>query len=64
MPGVWFWHYHLDQHLSWGMNTVMIVKNIDTPETSIRPPPANMPTCKVPYLTWFEDFDDSNGEVN
>ncbi|XP_059453483.1 laccase-14-like [Corylus avellana] len=63
-PGVWFWHCHFDRHLSWGMNTVMIVKNGDTPETSIPPPPANMPTCKGPYLTWIEDFDDSNGEVN
>jgi len=42
----------------------MIVKNGDTPETCIRSPPTYMPACKVPYLTWIEDFDDSNGEVN
>ncbi|KAK9943697.1 hypothetical protein M0R45_009298 [Rubus argutus] len=44
-PGVWFWHCHLDRHLSWGMNTVMIVKDGGTPETSIREPPSYMPPC-------------------
>ncbi|KAE8100355.1 hypothetical protein FH972_018262 [Carpinus fangiana] len=44
-PGVWLWHCHLDRHLSWGMDTVLIVKNGDTPETSIREPPPNMPLC-------------------
>ncbi|XP_050269258.1 laccase-15-like [Quercus robur] len=63
-PGVWFWHCHFDRHLSWGMNTVMIVKNGGTPETSIRPPPTNMPSCTLPYITWVEDFDDSLGDVN
>nr|XP_023870496.1 laccase-14-like [Quercus suber] len=63
-PGVWFWHCHFDRHLSWGMNTVMIVKNGGTPETSIRPPPTHMPSCTLPYITWVEDFDDSLGDVN
>ncbi|WCJ43278.1 laccase 14 [Euphorbia peplus] len=44
-PGVWLWHCHLDKHLSWGMATVMIVKNGGTPETSMKEPPANMPQC-------------------
>ncbi|XP_031399024.1 putative laccase-9 [Punica granatum] len=44
-PGVWFWHCHFDRHLSWGMDTVFIVKNGNTEETSIRPPPSNMPAC-------------------
>ncbi|OWM87859.1 hypothetical protein CDL15_Pgr019443 [Punica granatum] len=44
-PGVWFWHCHFDRHLSWGMDTVFIVKNGDTEETSMRPPPSNMPAC-------------------
>ncbi|WCJ43276.1 laccase 14 [Euphorbia peplus] len=44
-PGVWLWHCHLDRHLSWGMVTVMIVKNGGTPETSMKEPPANMPQC-------------------
>ncbi|XP_062158926.1 laccase-15-like isoform X2 [Alnus glutinosa] len=45
-PGVWFWHCHFDRHLSWGMNTVFIVKNGGTTETSIRQPPVYMPSCK------------------
>ncbi|OWM90114.1 putative laccase-9 [Punica granatum] len=48
-PGVWFWHCHFDRHLSWGMDTVFIVKNGHTEETSIRPPPSNMPLCTGRY---------------
>ncbi|KAG7942854.1 hypothetical protein I3843_15G007900 [Carya illinoinensis] len=44
-PGVWFLHCHLERHASWGMGTVLIVKNGPTKETSIRPPPPNMPRC-------------------
>ncbi|XP_048231397.1 putative laccase-9 [Ricinus communis] len=44
-PGVWLWHCHLDRHLSWGMDTVIIVKDGGTPETCIRKPPPNMPIC-------------------
>jgi len=44
-PGVWFMHCHLERHASWGMDTVLIVKNGPTKETSIRPPPANLPIC-------------------
>ncbi|KAB1220762.1 Laccase-14 [Morella rubra] len=57
-PGVWFWHCHLERHLSWGMNTVFIVKNGDTAETSIRPPPAYMPSCEVPSLKDWRQNDD------
>ncbi|KAF5467671.1 hypothetical protein F2P56_011902 [Juglans regia] len=56
-PGVWFWHCHLDRHLSWGMNTVFIVKNGGTVETSIRQPPAYMPSCKVPLKSWLKNED-------
>ncbi|XP_037492949.1 putative laccase-9 [Jatropha curcas] len=44
-PGVWLWHCHLDRHYSWGMDTVIIVKNGGTPQTSLREPPAYMPSC-------------------
>ncbi|XP_030930848.1 laccase-14-like [Quercus lobata] len=44
-PGVWFMHCHLERHASWGMDTVLIVKNGTTVETSILPPPTNLPTC-------------------
>ncbi|KAK4777914.1 hypothetical protein SAY87_018101 [Trapa incisa] len=62
-PGVWLWHCHLDRHLSWGMDTVMIVKDGGTPETSLRSPPPGMPKCKVPYQNWLRSFDeDSDAE--
>ncbi|KAE8682309.1 Secretory laccase, putative isoform 1 [Hibiscus syriacus] len=44
-PGVWFMHCHFDRHSSLGMDTVFIVRNGTTTETSIRPPPPNMPRC-------------------
>ncbi|KAM4118858.1 hypothetical protein ACJW30_03G015000 [Castanea mollissima] len=44
-PGVWFMHCHLERHASWGMDTVLIVKNGGTRATSIRPPPKYMPPC-------------------
>ncbi|KAJ7969733.1 Laccase [Quillaja saponaria] len=44
-PGVWFMHCHLERHSSWGMSTVVIVKNGSTEATSILPPPKYMPPC-------------------
>ncbi|KAK8642951.1 hypothetical protein V6N13_012275 [Hibiscus sabdariffa] len=44
-PGVWFMHCHFERHSSWGMDTVFIVRNGTTTETSIRPPPSGMPSC-------------------
>lgn len=38
-------HCHYDRHMSWGMDVVFIVKNGDTEETSVRPPPDYMPSC-------------------
>lgn len=46
-PGVWFLHCHVEKHLTWGMDTVLIVKNGGTAETSMRPPPSYMPPCKA-----------------
>ncbi|MBA0612665.1 hypothetical protein Godav_013244 [Gossypium davidsonii] len=43
--GVWAMHCQEGRHLIWGMNTVLIVKNGSNPETSIRTPPPNMPSC-------------------
>lgn len=48
-PGVWFFHCHFDKHLSWGMATAFIVKDGGTPETSMLPPPDNMPSCSASY---------------
>ncbi|XP_042493060.1 laccase-14-like [Macadamia integrifolia] len=44
-PGVWFMHCHLERHTTWGMNTVLIVKNGTTRPTSIRRKPKYMPPC-------------------
>ncbi|KAF9661694.1 hypothetical protein SADUNF_Sadunf19G0095200 [Salix dunnii] len=44
-PGVWFIHCHLERHSSWGMDTVLIVRNGKTRATSMRPPPASLPSC-------------------
>ncbi|GLT93936.1 hypothetical protein SLE2022_117040 [Rubroshorea leprosula] len=49
-PGVWLMHCHFERHFSWGMDTVFIVKNGDTAETSVMGPPANMPPCKYTPL--------------
>lgn len=62
-PGVWFWHCHLDRHLSWGMSTAMIVKNGGTPETSLRSPPPNMPPCQASFVTYLEPFDDQTDQI-
>ena len=43
--GVWFMHCHFERHTTWGMSSVVIVKNGDTNETSMRPPPSYMPPC-------------------
>lgn len=45
IPGVWYWHCHIDRHMSWGMSTTFIVLNGDTEETSMRPPPSYLPPC-------------------
>ncbi|RVW78071.1 putative laccase-5 [Vitis vinifera] len=44
-PGVWFLHCHLEQHSTWGMDTVLIVKNGKTPLTSFQQPPHYLNPC-------------------
>ncbi|GLT30240.1 hypothetical protein SLA2020_050530 [Shorea laevis] len=58
-PGVWLWHCHLDRHLSWGMNYVIIVKNGGTPETTIREPPKLMPVCEEKTSNNLKRLNDS-----
>ncbi|CAI9115700.1 OLC1v1016677C1 [Oldenlandia corymbosa var. corymbosa] len=43
-PGVWLMHCHIERHLSWGMNTIFIVKDGQSPEEKMLPPP-EMPPC-------------------
>ncbi|KQK01919.1 putative laccase-9 [Brachypodium distachyon] len=44
-PGVWFMHCHFDRHTVWGMNTVFIVKDGNTPRSKMMSRPASMPKC-------------------
>ncbi|KAM0018453.1 putative laccase [Helianthus debilis subsp. tardiflorus] len=44
-PGVWFLHCHIERHLTWGMETVFIVKNGKQTQESMMPPPVHMPRC-------------------
>eukprot|EP00253_Pinus_taeda_P000920 PITA_00920 len=44
-PGMWFLHCHLDDHFTWGLNMVFLVKNGGTPSSTIEPPPADLPAC-------------------
>ncbi|RVW41483.1 Laccase-15 [Vitis vinifera] len=44
-PGVWFMHCHVEQHLTWGMETAFLVKNGKHPEAQMLPPPSDMPPC-------------------
>ncbi|KAK7844864.1 laccase-14 [Quercus suber] len=62
-PGVWLWHCHLDRHLSWGMDTVFIVKNGGTRETSIREPPPYMPPCSSSAIR-LQRLDNSGEKIN
>ncbi|KAI4352804.1 hypothetical protein L6164_007022 [Bauhinia variegata] len=45
-PGVWLMHCHLERHITWGMETVFIVKNGTGRNETLLPPPADMPPCR------------------
>ncbi|XP_011019185.1 PREDICTED: laccase-7 [Populus euphratica] len=44
-PGVWFMHCHLDVHLPWGLATAFVVENGPTEDSTLPPPPADLPQC-------------------
>ncbi|BAF29536.2 Os12g0258700 [Oryza sativa Japonica Group] len=44
-PGVWFMHCHFDAHLEFGLGMVFEVQNGPTQETSLPPPPSDLPQC-------------------
>ncbi|XP_017977839.1 PREDICTED: laccase-7 [Theobroma cacao] len=44
-PGVWLMHCHLDVHLPLGLATAFVVENGPTPDTTLPPPPADLPQC-------------------
>ncbi|KAK8542005.1 hypothetical protein V6N12_014616 [Hibiscus sabdariffa] len=44
-PGAWILHCHLDMHLPIGLATAFLVENGPTPDTTLPPPPADLPKC-------------------
>ncbi|KAK3432327.1 hypothetical protein EUGRSUZ_E04221 [Eucalyptus grandis] len=44
-PGVWFMHCHLERHASWGMDTVIVVKDGPNDDQKVLPPPDDVPPC-------------------
>uniref|UniRef100_A0A0D3HT08 laccase n=1 Tax=Oryza barthii TaxID=65489 RepID=A0A0D3HT08_9ORYZ len=44
-PGMWYMHCHFDAHISLGLAMVLEVLDGPTPETSVPPPPADLPRC-------------------
>ncbi|KAK9758083.1 hypothetical protein RND81_01G205600 [Saponaria officinalis] len=44
-PGAWFMHCHLEVHMSWGLSTVLIVKNGQGKAETLSHPPADRPKC-------------------
>ena len=61
---MWFWHCHVDRHMTWGMAAVFIVNNGGTAETSIRKPPPHLPPCNVPLESRVQNNDGSDGKEN
>ncbi|KAM7511311.1 hypothetical protein LguiB_010186 [Lonicera macranthoides] len=44
-PGVWFMHCHFERHSSWGMETVLIVKDGKHKLSKMRKPPTYLNPC-------------------
>ncbi|KAF0888588.1 hypothetical protein E2562_016057, partial [Oryza meyeriana var. granulata] len=44
-PGMWYMHCHFEAHLDLGLGMVFEVQDGPTPETSLPPPPADLPQC-------------------
>ncbi|CAH1432230.1 unnamed protein product [Lactuca virosa] len=44
-PGVWIMHCHLDVHLGLGFATAFVVENGGTEDSTVPPPPADLPKC-------------------
>ncbi|XP_078165870.1 putative laccase-9 [Carex rostrata] len=44
-PGVWYMHCHYETHAIWGMDLVFIVKDGNSTEATMLPPPAYKPPC-------------------
>ncbi|XP_047072944.1 laccase-25-like isoform X2 [Lolium rigidum] len=44
-PGMWYMHCHFDAHLDLGLGMVFEVQNGTTADTSVPPPPRDLPLC-------------------
>ncbi|KAJ6362933.1 hypothetical protein OIU78_003177 [Salix suchowensis] len=44
-PGVWIMHCHLEVHVPWGLATAFVVENGPTKDSTLPPPPADLPQC-------------------
>ncbi|KAM1094845.1 hypothetical protein ACFX15_009429 [Malus domestica] len=44
-PGIWYMHCHLDVHVPWGLGMAFEVENGPTPESTLPPPPLDLPKC-------------------
>ncbi|XP_057832436.2 laccase-3 [Cryptomeria japonica] len=44
-PGVWFVHCHFDDHVTWGLSMVLLVKNGHSELESLKGPPNDLPEC-------------------
>ncbi|KAI4356554.1 hypothetical protein L6164_000571 [Bauhinia variegata] len=44
-PGIWLVHCHFDAHVPWGLAMAFEVENGPTTETTLPPPPADLPKC-------------------
>nr|CAB3461896.1 unnamed protein product [Digitaria exilis] len=44
-PGMWFMHCHFEAHLDLGLGMVFEVQDGPTAETSVPPPPVDLPQC-------------------
>ncbi|KAL6606244.1 hypothetical protein ACP70R_041897 [Stipagrostis hirtigluma subsp. patula] len=55
-PGVWYMHCHYGFHLSMGMAAVFIVEDGPTANTSLPPPPADLPTCNPDDDLGLDEF--------
>ncbi|KAG9453247.1 hypothetical protein H6P81_006151 [Aristolochia fimbriata] len=44
-PGVWLMHCHMDIHLPWGLVNAFLVENGPTPDSTLPPPPTDLPRC-------------------
>ncbi|XP_052138243.1 laccase-25-like [Oryza glaberrima] len=44
-PGMWYMHCHFEAHIEFGLAMVFEVLDGPTPETSLPPPPADLPRC-------------------